>query len=724
MDLAPSGSAGSVTARYGAWPSPIGAADVAVASVRFSGPVPVDPPNSGGSGVESSTARAEVWWTETRPAEGGRTVVVRRDAAGTVSDVLPTGWSARTRVHEYGGTAWLALPGGGLTFANWDDQRVYRLDPGSGVPVPLTPEPAEPAALRYADPVPAPDAGEVWWVREAHEDGTIRRSLVAVPLSGAGAADPAAVREIVAGSDFLASPRPSPDGRRVAWIAWDHPRMPWDGTELRVGVLGDDGTVTGVRTVLGGETESVLQPEWADADTLYAISDRSGWWNLYRLPAAGGTPEPLCPRTEEFAQPLWMLGTVTYLPLADGRLVVQHGTDTVALGVLDPATGELTDLDLPYTQWGTTLAAAGTTVYATAASAVESLVVVAVDIPAGAGGTTGTGTVLRRSMADPPDPAYLPRPRSIVVAGPGERDVHAHVYPPTSPEAVAPDGELPPYVVHVHGGPTGHSAPVLNLEKAYFTSRGIGVVDVNYGGSTGYGRAYRERLRRQWGIVDVEDCVATVQALVRDGLADADRLGIRGGSAGGWTTLAALTTTDVFGAGVSYYGVAELIRFAEDTHDFESRYIDGLVGTLPEDRDVYVERAPLSHVDQLSCPVLLLQGLEDKVVPPSQAELFVAALEKKGIPHAYLAFAGEQHGFRKQETVVAALEAELSFYGQVFGFEPPDVPALPLAGGTPALPPAGGTPALPLAGGTSALPLAGGTPALPPAGGTPAGGRP
>jgi len=364
----------------------------------------------------------------------------------------------------------------------------------------------------------------------------------------------------------------------------------------------------------------------------------------------------------------------TYAVLADGRLVVRHGTDTLALGVLDPATGELTDLELPYTLFGS-VDVDGDTVLTTAASPVEPPEVVAVDLP------TGAVTVLRRSMAEPPDPAYLPQPRSIVVAGPGERDVHAHVYPPSSPDAVAPDGELPPYVVFVHGGPTSHSPAILDLEKAYFTSRGIGVIDVNYGGSTGYGRAYRERLRREWGIVDVEDCVAAVQALVRDGLADGERLGIRGGSAGGWTTLAALTTTDAFAAGVSYYGVAELIAFTADTHDFESRYIDGLVGTLPEDRDVYVERAPLSHVDQLSCPVLLLQGLEDKVVPPSQAELFAAALEKKGIPHAYLPFAGEQHGFRKQETVVAALEAELSFYGQVFGFEPPGVPVLPLTPG-------------------------------------------
>jgi dipeptidyl aminopeptidase/acylaminoacyl peptidase len=660
MDHAPSGTDGAVTAPYGAWPSPIGAAEVAAGGMRLSSPVPVDD---------------QVWWTEARPADGGRVVVVRRDAAGTVSDVLPAGWSARTRVHEYGGTAWLPLPDGGLAFANWADQRVYRLDAGADTPVPLTPEPPEPAALRYADPVLAPGGNELWWVREAHSEGEVSRALVAVPLSGAAADDPAAVREIVGGSDFLASPRPSPDGRRIAWIAWDHPRMPWDGTELRVGELGEDGTVAKTATILGGESESVLQPEWRDSDTLYAVSDRSGWWNLYRLLAAGGEPEPLCPRAEEFAQPLWVLGQQTYLPLEDGRLAVQHGTDTVALGLLDPATGELTDLPLPYTLFGGTMSVTGGTVLTTAASPVEAAGVIAVDL------ASGTASRLRESLADPPDPAYLPVPRSITVPGPGERDVHAHVYPPTSPDAVAPAGELPPYVVFVHGGPTSHSPAILDLEKAYFTSRGIGVVDVNYGGSTGYGRAYRERLRRQWGVVDVEDCVAVVQALVRDGLADGARLAIRGGSAGGWTTLAALTTTDAFGAGTSYYGVAELIQFTEDTHDFESRYIDGLVGTLPEDRDVYIERAPLSHVDKLSCPVLLLQGLEDRVVPPSQAELFVEALRRKGIPHAYLAFEGEQHGFRRQETVIAALEAELSFYGQVFGFDPPGVPTLELAHG-------------------------------------------
>jgi dipeptidyl aminopeptidase/acylaminoacyl peptidase len=632
---------------YGEWPSPIGADEVAVAGLRLGSPTLVGD---------------EVWWTEGRPAEGGRVALVRRSSDGTVSDVLPAGWSVRTRVHEYGGTGWLPLPGGGVVFVRWDDQRVYRLDPGAE-PVALTPAPPSPAAWRYADPVPAPD-GSVWWVREAHGEDGITRAIVSVPLDGGE------VREIVGGSDFLAAPRPSPDGTRIAWLAWDHPRMPWDGTELRVGRLGPDGTVADWTTVLGGESEAVLQPEWADDTSLYAVSDRSGWWNLHRVPAAGGDPTPLCPRAEEFGAPLWSLGMRSYAVLRDGRLAVLHGVGTDTLGILDPADGTLTDLDLPYTSWQRSLAASGEALVAIVAGPTEPQTLVRV--------VDGAAEVVRRA-AEPVDPELLPRPESITVPGPGERDVHAHVYRPRSPVAEGPAEALPPYVVFVHGGPTSHSAAVLDLEKAYFTSRGIGVVDVNYGGSSGYGRAYRERLRRMWGVVDVEDCVAVVAALVGAGMADGARVAIRGGSAGGWTTLAALTGTDTFAAGTSYYGVAELIEFAADTHDFESRYIDGLVGSLPEDRDVYVERAPLSHVDQLSCPVLLLQGLEDKVVPPSQAEKFAEALRRKQIPYAYLAFPGEQHGFRKKETVVTALEAELSFYGQVFGFTPPGVPVLPLS---------------------------------------------
>ena len=642
----------SAVTPYGLWPSPIDGEQVARQATAYDA---------------VHTSGEAVYWLETRPSQDGRAVVVRWTEDTGAADAVPAGFDVGSRVHEYGGGAY--LPAGRTLFAcSRGDQRLYRID-GQRSPVPITPEPPTPAGLRYADLRLVSSGTLLVCVRERHQGEGVVNELVAVPAKAS--ADPWVM---ASGHDFYAAPRPSPDGRRLGWLTWDRPCMPWDGADLWVADLGPDGRLGAARHVAGGPQESVVQPEWDAEGVLHFVSDRSGWWNLYRLPAGGGEPEPLCPRAEEFGQPLWQLGAVTYARLADGRLAVLHGTDTLALGLLDPATGELTDLDLPYTLYGS-VAVDGDTVLTTAASPVEPAAVVAVDLP------TGTATVLRRSMTDPPDPAYLPEPRSIVVAGPGERDVHAHVYPPTSPDAAAPDGELPPYVVFVHGGPTSHSAAILNLEKAYFTSRGIGVIDVNYGGSTGYGRAYRERLRREWGIVDVEDCVAAVQALVRDGLADGDRLGIRGGSAGGWTTLAALTTTDAFAAGVSYYGVAELIAFAADTHDFESRYIDGLVGTLPEDRDVYVERAPLSHVDQLSCPVLLLQGLEDKVVPPAQAELFAAALDKKGIPYAYLPFAGEQHGFRKQETVVAALEAELSFYGQVFGFDPAGVPTLPLTRG-------------------------------------------
>ncbi len=653
-----------VVAPYGAWPSPLSAREVARGGVPL-GAV--------------ALAGDDVWWTEGRPAEGGRQTVVRLDEAGRPRELLPAGWNARTRVHEYGGRSWLPVPAGGgtgLVFSRWDDQRLYRVDPGPGDPVPLTPAPAEPAALRYADAVLGPDRRSVWCVRESHEraDGRarIRRAIVSVPLDGSAADDPPAVRMIVAGSDFLAYPRPAPDGHRLAWIAWDHPRMPWDGTELRIAEIGPDGAAGESRTVLGGPAESVLQPEWADDGNLYVVSDRSGWWNLYRLGVDGGEPEALCPREEEFAEPLWLLGRASYAVLGDGRLAVLHGTEPCRLGVLDPASGELVDPDLPFTVWQPTLAAGGDVVVGLAASPVEADTVVRVE--------PGTGRMrrLRASIDHPPDPGYLPGPRAITVPGPGGRDVHATAYPPANRDASAPAGELPPWIVFVHGGPTSHSTAELDLQIAYFTSRGLGVVEVNYGGSSGYGRAYRERLRGQWGVVDVEDCVAVARALVQRGEADGARLAIRGGSAGGWTTLAALTGTDVFAAGTSYYGVSELVRFVEDTHDFESRYLDGLIGRLPEDRHVYAERAPLSHVDDLSCPVLLLQGLEDRVVPPSQSQLFADALARKGIPHAYLTFAGEQHGFRRAETIVAALEAELSFYGQVFGFTPPGVPVLPL----------------------------------------------
>lgn len=649
---------------YGEWPSPISAADLARSGMVL--------------GFVASLGD-EIWWGETRPWESGRATVIRRRADGVVVDALPQPWHARTRVHEYGGKAWLPVPaedghGASLVFAHWDDQRLYLLEDGSDEPRPLTPDPAEPAALRYADPVLTGDGTEVLCVREAHRDGRVIRHIVSVPLDGSAATDDKRIRDVAGGSDFLAFPRISPDGRRIAWIAWDHPRMPWDGTELRVASL-EGGVAVSARTLLGGPEESVLQPEWADDGTLYAISDRGGWWNLHRIRVDSGEVQPLCSREEEFAFPMWLLGWVSYAVLRDGRLAVVHGTGTYSLGVLDPTTGVLTDLDLPFTVWSPTLSVGNRGVLGVAGSAQEPLTVVRVDPDA------GVVKRLRASTDRIPEPDYLPQPRSEALSGPHGRMVHAHIYPPRNAQVRAPDTASPPYVVFVHGGPTAQSFPVLSLDIAYFTSRGIGVIDVDYGGSSGYGRAYRQLLNGQWGVVDVEDCVAAARALVDRGDADGARVAIRGGSAGGWTTLAALTSTDFFAAGVSYFGVADPLRFVQSTHDFESRYLDGLIGPLPQARAVYAERSPLSHVDRLACPVLLLQGSEDEVVPRSQSLMFRDALAIKRIPHAYIEFEGEQHGFRKESSIIAAHEAELSFYGQVFGFDPPEVPRLELSTG-------------------------------------------
>lgn len=669
----------STPAPYGAWESPITAQMLASASRPLSFP---------------GFAGDELWWVEGRSEEAGRATIMRRAANGTVSELLPTPWSARNRVHEYGGRPWVAVPtdgGHALVFTHWGDHRMYRLDPGSDTPAPLTPEPAIDAGLRYSDLVLGPDDAEVWAVRERHDGDTITRHIVAIPVDGTAHDDPTEVDELVAGSDFLACPRPSADGRRLAWLAWDHPNMPWDAAELRVGEITPDGVVAQWRTVLGGDGASVCQPEWAGEDTLYAVCETTGWWNLYEVPLDGEL-RPLADREEEFGTPLWMLGFATYAPLEDGRLAVTHqGPSGDRLGVLDPASGELTDLDLPYTSWAPLLAGNGRRVTDVAAGTTSPPAVVIVDIPAPAdverirrNGAVPAPMTTVRWATEPdelPDAAYLPDVEQVTLAAENGRDVHANVYPPKNPRFTPLEDERPPYVVFVHGGPTGQSAAELNLRKAYFTSRGLGVVDVNYGGSSGYGREYRERLRGQWGVVDVEDCVAAVRSLVERGDADGQRLAIRGGSAGGWTVLAAVTSTDAFACGASYFGVAELLEFAKTTHDFESRYLDGLIGPLPEAHDLYVERAPLSHVDNVRCPVLLLQGLEDEIVPPEQAELFRDALARKEIPHAYLPFEGEQHGFRKAETIVASTEAELSFYGQVMGFDPPGVPKLALSTG-------------------------------------------
>jgi dipeptidyl aminopeptidase/acylaminoacyl peptidase len=493
----------------------------------------------------------------------------------------------------------------------------------------------------------------------------------------ARAADPGAVRELVTGSDFYAFPTPSPDGKRLAWICWNHPRMPWDGTELRVAPI-EDGVPGRGRLVKGGMQESVLAPLWRDAASLYVVTDWPGWWNLYEVGLVGQPAQALYPAEEEFAGPLWQLGERPYAILGDGRLAVLHGRGEMRLGLLDPETGELADLDIGYPVFTSGLSADGMSILGIAGGPATPLSVIRVDAAA------GTVEVLGQEPGAA-DARYLPEPRQAVLEGQFGRTVHALVYPPANPDVTAPAGELPPYVVWVHGGPTAHAVPLLDLEKAYFTSRGIGIVDVNYGGSTGYGRRYRERLRRQWGVVDVEDAIAAARALADAGEADGARLAIRGGSAGGWTALTAVTTKagsrSVFSAATSYYGVADLRGLAAQTHDFESRYLDGLVGPLPGYEAVYVERSPLGHVTAATCPILLLQGLDDPVVPPAQSEAIAAQLTAHGIRHAYLAFEGESHGFRRADTIIRCLEAELSFYGQNLGFGPPGIPVLPIVTG-------------------------------------------
>ncbi|MBW8483588.1 S9 family peptidase [Actinomadura parmotrematis] len=653
------------TLPFGSWPSPISAADVARAGLRLGFPT------VSGTGI---------WWQETRPEEGGRTTVMHLDG-GHLSELLQAPWDARTRVHEYGGRSYLPVAADGghvIVFSNYEDQRLHRLDPGDPKPRPLTPEPAQPGGLRYADYVLSPDGAEIWCVCEGHTpDDGIRRAIVAVPLDGSAAEDPAAIRELVSGSHFYASPAPSPGGGHLAWVQWNHPRMPWDGTELRVAALEDARAVVpnSGRTVKGGLTESALAPLWADESTLYVISDWPGWWNIYEIGLHGESAQALYPAEEEFAGPLWQLGGMPYAALADGRLAVLHGEGDQRLGVYDPDTLELTDLDVPFTNWQGALSADGTTIVGIGGAHDTPPSLVRIDA------ATGRAEVLRRELDELPDAAYLPTPRTERLEGRFGRPVHAFVYPPSSPEAEGPAGELPPYVVFVHGGPTGRASQTLSLERAYFTSRGIGVIDVNYGGSAGYGRAYRERLRRQWGVVDVEDAVAAAEALVAAGVADAGRLAIRGGSAGGWTTLAAITQNDVFKAATSYFGISDLQSFAATTHDFESQYLFGLIGPLPGFERAYEERSPLTRADRTSCPVLLLQGLDDPIVPPDQSERFAVALAEKKTPYAYLTFEGESHGFRRASTTIRCLESELAFYGQTLGFEPRGVQPIDLTVG-------------------------------------------
>ena len=633
------------TRPYGSWRSPI-SSDLVVQSAVGLKNTAID----GG----------DVYWLEGRPGEGGRGVIVHRSPDGTTADVNPQPFNARTRVHEYGGGDFL-VHDGTVFFSNFEDQRLYSAGPGAE-PEPLTAEPDH----RYADMVMDGTRGRLVSVREDHTgDGEPVNEIVSIDLAGG------AERVLVSGNDFYSSPRVSPDGRSLAWLAWNQPNMPWDGTELWVADLDEDGMPTGAEQVSGGPDESVFQPEWSPDGMLHFVSDRTGWWNLYRL--SGGAVEPLCPMEAEFGRPQWAFGMSTYAFLSPTRIVcvpIERGV--FRLAILDSGTKELAGVETPYSTISSvrTDPASGIVLFL-AGSATEPSSVVRLD--AGSGGRE----VLRRSSELGVDPGYLSVPETVEWATEGGLTAHGFFYPPANRDYAAPEGELPPLLVHSHGGPTAMATASLSLDVQYMTSRGIAVLDVNYGGSTGYGRGYRQRLDGTWGVVDVDDCANGARYLAEKGLVDGERLLIAGGSAGGYTTLCALAFRDVFAAGASHFGVSDAEALAEETHKFESRYLERLIGPYPERADLYRERSPIHHTEGLSCPVVFFQGLEDEVVPPNQAETMFEALKNKGLPVAYVPFEGEQHGFRRAENIKRALEGELFFYSRVFGFDLAD-PVEPL----------------------------------------------
>jgi dipeptidyl aminopeptidase/acylaminoacyl peptidase len=628
------GAVEPTTAPFGSWRSPITAQMLVEKSARF-----------GDMSLDGDT----LYWVETRPQEQGRYVIVRRTADGQIEDVLPPPFSARTTVHEYGGGALLASAGI-VYFTNYTDQRLWRLTPGQ--PTPLTAE----SKLRFADFVHDPSHNRLISVCEDHTRGDHEPAnrIVAVDLA-TGKVSP-----LIEGADFYSTPRLSPDGRQLAWVSWNHPNMPWDDTKLSVAPIANDGTLGKPRLVAGGAEESVLQPSWSPGGTLYFVSDRTNWWNLYA--DRDGRAKAILPMDAEFGVPQWVFGASTYGFLPDGHILASYnrgGEWRPAL--IDPQSGQHNDLKLSYSVISS-LEVGRNRSYLTASSPTEPETLLEID-PA-----SGKTTVIRRSTPIIADLQNTSIPQAIEFPTEGGKTAHAYYYPPTNRDFRGPTGEAPPLVVMIHGGPTGATAAQFRLSIQYWTSRGFAVCDVNYGGSTGYGREYRNRLRDAWGVVDVADANNAALYLTKQGKADRNKLIIRGGSAGGYTTLACLAFGDVFRCGASLFGISDLALLVKDTHKFESRYLDRIVGLYPEQEARYRERSPIHHLEKFTEPIILLQGLEDKIVPPNQAEIILESLKKRGIPVAYVPFAGEQHGFRKAENIIRAHEAELYFYSRVLGF--------------------------------------------------------
>ena len=634
-------------APYGSWESPIATEMLTAGALRFD---------------ELDVDGGDLYWVESRPDERGRYAAMRYSADGELNEVTTSDFSARTLVHEYGGGS-LAVADGVAYFSNFADQRLYRRNvDGSDEPAPISPD----LPIRYADAVVDEARGRLICVVEDHRrEGLEAENYIgAVPIDGS-AADADDITRLHEGFDFCSSPRLSPDGRRLAWVCWNHPNMPWDATELWLAEVATDGALLSSRRIAGdaGGDVSITEPLWGPDGALYCVSDASGWWNIQRYDVDGLTS--VLSMEAEFGQPMWEFSMSSYAVMDECCLVAQYGNaDGRKLAVIDVEANELRPIHTPFNTFGFFTAAVGPRVICAAAGPDVGAAIVAIDVD------SGEIETIRASASPDLNPSFFSPAEAISYPSAAGRTSHAYYYAPRNPDFEAPEGELPPLVTFIHGGPTSATNPGFNLAVQYWTTRGFAVVDVNYGGSTGYGTAYRRSLNGNWGIVDREDCEAAANYLVARGDVDPGRLAIRGGSAGGYTTLCALTFGDVFTAGASYYGVSDASALAEDTHKFESRYLDSLIGPYPERAELYEQRSPIHAVDRLSCPIIFLQGLEDKIVPPNQAERMVDALRRKGLPVAYLAFEGEQHGFRQAANIQRATEAELDFYGRIFGFTP------------------------------------------------------
>ena len=623
-------------APYGTWRSPITSDLIVADSIRL------DSPQFDGD---------DIYWLERRPQEDGRITAIQRTADGATRDRTPQAWNVRTRVHEYGGGQYLVAHSV-LYFVNYKDQRLYQ-QRADAPPLAITPA----TELRYADFRMDAKRNLLFCVREDHRTpGEAVNTVVRVKCAG----DEEGGKIIVSGNDFYSSPRLSPNGKQLVWLTWNHPNMPWDGCELWLGDLDEAGDITSTTLIAGGKEESICQPEWSPDGVLYFISDRTGWWNLYRY--TNGTSEALLPLAAEFASPQWVFGMSRYAFESAQRLVCTYTQDGVShLGTLDTTTLRFQEIVTPYTLIGDLCASSGAALFL-AASPQSAEALVKLDLQ------SSKLDVLQQSTPLSIDTGYLSTPQAIEFPTENGLSAHGIFYPPHNKDFSAPANEQPPLLVMSHGGPTSASDSGFNLEIQYWTSRGIAVLDVNYGGSSGYGRAYRQRLNGEWGIVDVNDCVNGARYLVSQGKADGKRLMITGGSAGGYTTLCALTFRNVFKAGASYYGVGDLEALAKDTHKFESRYLDNLIGPYPAQKELYIKRSPIHFTDQLACPLILFQGDEDRIVPPEQSRKMFESVKYKELPVAYIEFAGEQHGFRKAENIKRAIDSELYFYSKVFGF--------------------------------------------------------